>query len=318
MTATVLVVDDDPALQRVLRLALRALGYEVVAAMTGASGLSEAALHSPDVIVLDLGLPDLGGVEVCRRVREWSDVPIVVLSADGTEQSKVEALDLGADDYVTKPFSMSELQARLRVALRRRRAAETAGAPSVTVGPLELDLLAHEVRMGGRLVELTKREFQILSFLALHAGKVCTHKMLLDAVWGAGYGASGRYLREYVPAPAQAWRRGRRAPHEPSGHRLPARSAAGRRRRLRTWSWPASGREDDRRVARLGGELRCRVGEVHPLLRRVQLRHVGVPRRGRVRRLRVSDDALRDRPSWRERRRHHERRAVAYLAVVAR
>ncbi|MDA8039062.1 MAG: response regulator transcription factor [Actinomycetota bacterium] len=198
MTATVLVVDDDAALQRVLRLALKALGYEVVAATTGATGLSEAALHSPDAIVLDLGLPDLGGVEVCRRVREWSDVPIIVLSADGSEQSKVEALDLGADDYVTKPFSMSELQARLRVALRRSRATSTAEASSVSVGPLELDLLAHEVRMRGRPVELTKREFQILSFLALHAGKVCTHKMLLDAVWGVGYGASSRYLREYA------------------------------------------------------------------------------------------------------------------------
>jgi len=195
--ATVLVVDDDPALQRVLRLALQALGYEVSGAVTGQDGLSEAALRNPDVVVLDLGLPDIDGVEVCRRLREWSRVPIIVLSADATEDRKVEALDLGADDYVTKPFSMSELQARLRVALRHRRD-ETAEVSTVTVGPLEVDLVGHVVSMDGKEIELTRREFQILSFLALHAGKVLTHKMILDAVWGPGYGASPRYLREYA------------------------------------------------------------------------------------------------------------------------
>jgi two-component system KDP operon response regulator KdpE len=193
----VLVVDDDPALQRVLRLALRGLDYEVVGAVTGRSGLSEAALHRPDVIVLDLGLPDMDGVDVCRRIREWTDTPIIVLSADATEQRKVDALDLGADDYVTKPFSMSELEARLRVALRRRPDADAASAV-LTVGPLVVDVAAHAVQMAGTPVELTRKEFQILAFLAAHPGKVITHKMLLDAVWGPGFGASARYLREYA------------------------------------------------------------------------------------------------------------------------
>lgn len=197
MIATVLVVDDDPALQRVLRLALQALDYEVHAAVTGKEGLFEAALRNPDAVVLDLGLPDMDGVEVCRRIREWTEVPIIVLSADATEKRKVEALDLGADDYVTKPFSMSELQARLRVALRHRREAGSE-VTTVAVGPLEVDLAGHTARMDGRDLELTRREFQILSFLARHAGKVLTHKMILDAVWGPGYGASARYLREYV------------------------------------------------------------------------------------------------------------------------
>lgn len=194
---TVLVVDDDPALQRVLRLALRGLHYDVVAAMTGSAGLSEAALHSPDVIVLDLGLPDMDGVDVCRRIREWTETPIIVLSADATEDRKVRALDLGADDYVTKPFSMPELEARLRVALRRRQSAETRPAV-LTSGPLEVDVVRHEVRMNGVPVELTKKEFQILAYLAEHPGKVITHRTLLDAVWGPGFGASPRYLREYA------------------------------------------------------------------------------------------------------------------------
>ena len=199
----ILVADDDPALLRVLRIALGALGYEVDTAMTGNAALSEAALRSPDAIVLDLGLPDLDGVEVCRRIREWSEVPIVVLSADGTESRKVEALDSGADDYMTKPFGMNELQARLRVALRhgsgRGPGSGEAGEPAeLDAGPLHLDLVHHEVTMSGRAVELTRREFAFLAYLARYPGHVCTHRMILESVWGPQYRNEARYLREYA------------------------------------------------------------------------------------------------------------------------
>lgn len=193
----ILVIDDDPALLRVMRIALAARGYQVLLASNGAQGISEAALHDPDAVVLDLGLPDLDGVEVCRRVREWSQVPMIVLSADGTEHRKVEALDAGADDYMTKPFGMDELQARLRVALRRRPIV-SASEPVLRVGALELDLAHHETRMNGEVVELTRREFGFLSFLAQHPGKVCTQRMILEAVWGPRYARQGQYLREYA------------------------------------------------------------------------------------------------------------------------
>ena len=191
----VLVIDDDPALLRVLRISLSARDYNVVVASTGAQGISETALKSPDVVVLDLGLPDIDGVEVCRRIREWSQVPVIVLSADGTEDRKVEALDNGANDYITKPFGMSELLARIRVALRHR----VDEAPSeLQVGPLHLDLVHHETRMSGKIVELTNREFAFLAYLAQNAGRVCTHRMVLEAVWGPRYVRATRYLREYA------------------------------------------------------------------------------------------------------------------------
>jgi len=191
----VLVIDDDPALVRVLRIALAAKGYDVEAASTGAQGISEAALRSPDVVVLDLGLPDIDGGEVCRRIREWSEVPIIVLSADGTENRKVEVLDLGANDYMTKPFGMNELLARLRVVLRHGPAPQQS---ELDAGPLHLDLVHHEARMSGALVELTKREYAFLTYLAQNAGKVCTHRMVLEAVWGPRYLRATRYLREYA------------------------------------------------------------------------------------------------------------------------
>ncbi len=194
--AGILVIDDDPALLRVMRIALTARGYDVLLATNGSQGISEAALHDPDVVVLDLGLPDLDGVEVCRRIREWSAVPVIVLSADGTEHRKVDALDAGADDYMTKPFGMDELQARLRVVLRRT--AVSATAPVLVVGPLELDIAHHGTRMNGQAVELTRREFGLLAFLAQHAGKVCTQTMILQAVWGPRYARQSQYLREYA------------------------------------------------------------------------------------------------------------------------
>lgn len=197
--ATVLAVDDDQALLRVLRIGLTSFGHNVIVASTGEQGISRAAVGAPDIVVLDLGLPDLDGMEVCRRIRQWSDVPIIVLSADGTEDRKIASLDGGADDYMTKPFGMGELEARLRVALRHRMSERgDEETKEIVVGALELDLVHHEARMGGRSVELTTREFALLVFLARHAGKICTHRMILEQVWGPQYGTETQYLRVYV------------------------------------------------------------------------------------------------------------------------
>jgi len=195
----ILVVDDDPALLRALRVGLQSKGHEVITATTGEQGLVEAATASPEVMVLDLGLPDLDGLEVCRRAREWSDVPIIVLSAVGSEDRKVAALDGGADDYMTKPFGMAELEARIRTAIRHRAPSADAAAPATTVmGPLELDHVHHEARLQGRMLELTAMEFELLSYLARYAGKVCTHQMILAEVWGSGYAKEAQYLHAYV------------------------------------------------------------------------------------------------------------------------
>jgi two-component system KDP operon response regulator KdpE len=196
--ARVLVVDDDRSLLRVLRVSLSARGHEVSTATTGQEGLSKAATDAPEVIILDLGLPDVDGLEVCRRIRQWSQVPLLVLSATGSEDRKVATLDAGADDYVTKPFSMAELEARIRAALRHVQPLQPEGTTQVTVGSLELDLIHHQARTSGRSVELTAKEFDLLAFLARHAGKVCTHQMILQEVWGAGYGSEAQYLRVYV------------------------------------------------------------------------------------------------------------------------
>ncbi len=194
-----LVIDDDPALQRALRIALTALGHEVLTASSGERGLSETALGSPEVIVVDLGLPDIDGVEVCRRLREWSTSSIIVLSADGREDRKIAALDAGADDYMTKPFGMGELQARVRAALRRRPADPDADEPTtLTAGPLELDLVHHEALLNGEKVDLTAREFSLLAYLARHPGRICTHRMILEHVWGPGYATETQYLRTYA------------------------------------------------------------------------------------------------------------------------
>ena len=197
--AKVLVIDDDPSLLRALRVSLRSGGHEVVTAANGEQGISQAALTTPDVIVLDLGLPDLDGLTVCRRIRQWSEVPIIILSASDTEDRKVAALNGGADDYVTKPFGMAELEARIRAVLRHRGAEPTEKLPeTITVGPLALDLVHHGASLDGAAVELTATEFDLLSFLARHAGKTCTHQMILSAVWGPGYSHEGQYVRTYV------------------------------------------------------------------------------------------------------------------------
>jgi two-component system, OmpR family, KDP operon response regulator KdpE len=194
----VLVVDDDPALLRALRVALQHAGYEVVTASNGEGGISETALSAPDVIVLDLGLPDIDGLAVCRRIRQWSDVPIIVLSATVAELRKVAALDTGADDYVTKPFGMAELEARIRAALRHRRKPPTEQAAELTAGRLHLDLVHHEAHLDDHPVKLTAREFELLAFLAQHAGKVATHEMILRAVWGESFGKETQYLHAYI------------------------------------------------------------------------------------------------------------------------
>jgi two-component system, OmpR family, KDP operon response regulator KdpE len=195
----VLAVDDDSALLRVLRIGLVSLGYDVLTAATGAQGISQAAVGAPDVVVLDLGLPDMDGLDVCQRIRQWSAVPIIVLSADGTEDRKIAALDGGADDYMTKPFGMGELEARLRVALRHRPAEDGQDEPTtVVVGPLALDLVRHEGHMDGRALDLTTREFDLLAYLARHAGQVCTSRMILEHVWGPRYFTENHYLRVYA------------------------------------------------------------------------------------------------------------------------
>jgi two-component system KDP operon response regulator KdpE len=195
----ILIVDDDPDLLTVCRVGLDALGHDVHTADTGKDGLAETAIRPPDVIVLDLGLPDLDGVEVCKRIRAWSQVPIVVLSADGSEDRKVEALEAGADDYLTKPFGMRELNARLRVALRHRAApADEPGTAELDVGPLHLDLVHYQATIDGRDLELTQREFEFLAFLARHAGKVCTRRMILADVWGPGFESEVSYLKVYA------------------------------------------------------------------------------------------------------------------------
>jgi two-component system, OmpR family, KDP operon response regulator KdpE len=195
----VLVVDDDRALLRALTVGLTSNGYEVITADDGSSGITRTATDQPDVVLLDLGLPDIDGLDVCSRIRQWTDVPVIVLSAAGSEQRKVAALDGGADDYVTKPFSMAELEARIRTALRHRSPLVASDEiHELQVGELHLDLVHHQARVAGKLVELTSKEFDLLGFLARHAGKLCTHQMILEQVWGQGYGSESQYLRVYI------------------------------------------------------------------------------------------------------------------------
>jgi len=196
----VLVVDDEPAILRAVGAALGARHHRVLTAVDGTAALEVVAAESPDVVVLDLGLPDLDGAEVCARIRAWSTVPIIVLSADGADDRKVAALDAGADDYVTKPFSTPELLARVRVALRHARSGTTGGTDGsvLLVGDLEVDLPHHRARVGGRVLDLTPKEFGFLAVLARHPGRVLTHRTVLREVWGPEYGTETHYLRVYA------------------------------------------------------------------------------------------------------------------------
>lgn len=196
----ILVVDDEPEILRALRGGLTAQGYEVVTASHGEGALKSAASEAPELVILDLMLPGgLDGLEVCRRLREWSQVPIIILSALGQERQKVAALDLGADDYLTKPFGMSELTARMRVALRRARGAKPAGEePSFTIGDLTMDYGRRAVIRDGQELKLTPLEYSILRYLTQNADRVVTHRQLLGAVWGAEYTEETQLLRVHV------------------------------------------------------------------------------------------------------------------------
>jgi two-component system, OmpR family, KDP operon response regulator KdpE len=193
----ILVIDDEAQIHRFLKPALEAAGYEVERAETAAEGLRLAAGRAPDAVLLDLGLPDMDGQEVLQRLRAFSEVPVLVLSAREREAEKITALDGGADDYLEKPFGVGELLARLRACLRRRLTQQGA-QPVFTAGPLSVDLLKHEVRVDGALMVLSRREFDLLAMLARNPGRVMTHRQLLVAVWGPAHVEDVQYLRVYI------------------------------------------------------------------------------------------------------------------------
>lgn len=193
----VLVVDDEATILRFLTPALEANGYEIVSAGTVAEATKRIAADSPDIVLLDLGLPDGDGKEVIKRTREWSDVPIIVLSARERETEKIESLDLGADDYVNKPFNVGELLARMRTALRHRMQRK-AEIPVLHVGNLEVDAVRHRATRAGAELKLTPKEFELLAFLSKHAGRVLTHRQILTAIWGPAHTEDTQYLRVYV------------------------------------------------------------------------------------------------------------------------
>jgi len=192
----ILVCDDEPQILRALKVVLREAGFEPVAAETAEEALDLAAVRPPEAAILDLVLPDGDGVEVCRALRQWSDMPVIVLSAVGDEDAKVRALEAGADDYVTKPFGPRELIARLEAALRRVGAG--AAEPAIAVGDLEVDVAAHRVRVGGEEVHLTPTEFELLKTLARNRGRLMTHRALLVEVWGIEYADDSHVLRGQI------------------------------------------------------------------------------------------------------------------------
>jgi two-component system KDP operon response regulator KdpE len=190
-----LIIDDEQQMRRLLRMVLESRGYEVCEAADGQLGLQEAAFHRPDVVLLDLGLPGLGGIEVLKRLREWSDVPVLILSVRDQETVKVEALELGADDYVTKPFGTAELLARLDVIQRRRF---TRQSPEIIAGALKLDLLHHEATLDGTPIKLTPTEFALLKVLAEHAGRIVTQNQIVKQVWAGQQSDQSEGLRVHI------------------------------------------------------------------------------------------------------------------------
>jgi two-component system, OmpR family, KDP operon response regulator KdpE len=193
----ILIVDDEPQIQRFLRLGLEAAGYEALLASDGAEALRQSAAMNPDLVILDLGLPDMDGKQVLARLRQWSSVPVLVLSARDDEHEKIETLDLGANDYIAKPFGIGELLARIRAALRTERS-----APSETshyqIAGLSIDAAQHQIELAGESVKLTPKEFELLLYLAQNRGRVLTHRQLLAKVWGPAHAADTQYLRVFV------------------------------------------------------------------------------------------------------------------------
>jgi two-component system KDP operon response regulator KdpE len=195
----ILVIEDEPQMQKFLGASLTSEGYRWLEAKSGEEGLALVRTHNPDLVLLDLGLPDTDGMDVAREIRAISNRPIIVLSARGQENDKVRALDVGADDYLTKPFGTGELMARIRVALRHAaRAKEERTEPVLTVGELQIDLDRHRVTVRGDEVHLTPNEYKLLAYMMKHAGKVLTHRQLLKEVWGAAYASQTHYLRVYM------------------------------------------------------------------------------------------------------------------------
>jgi two-component system KDP operon response regulator KdpE len=197
--AQILVIEDEGSIRKFLRVTLTAQGYEVVEATSGQEGLLAATSRPPELVILDLGLPDMDGVAWVRQVRQWSAVPVIVVSARGKEQDKIVALDAGADDYLTKPFAVGELMARVRVAMRHAAATKgDTGEPVFESGELRVDLLHRRVSVAGKDVHLTPNEFRLLAVMVKHAGMVMTHRQLLKEVWGPGSGNETHYLRVYM------------------------------------------------------------------------------------------------------------------------
>jgi len=195
----ILLIEDEPQIRRFLRAALDAQGFKLIDVATGEEGVAAAATRQPEAIILDLGLPDMDGLDVIRRVREWSATPIIVLSARGQERDKIAALDAGADDYVAKPFGVGELLARMRVALRHAaRGTGDPGESKFSVGDLQVDLAQRHVAVAGQPVHLTPIEYRLLATLVRHAGKLLTHHQLLNEVWGPTYTEQAHYLRVYT------------------------------------------------------------------------------------------------------------------------
>jgi len=194
----ILVVDDEIEIMRALQRSLSAHGYEVFTAGSGEEALEEITRHRPDLVLLDLGLPGISGLEVCRQVRAQSNLPIIVLSVKDAERDKVHALDLGADDYVSKPFSVNEVLARVRVALRHSAQVQSGTEPRFTAGPLTVDFARRQVFVAEREIKLTPTEYDLLKALIKNSGKIMTRHMLLSQVWGTGYGTEAHYLHVYI------------------------------------------------------------------------------------------------------------------------
>lgn len=192
----ILVVDDESSIRKLLKVSLEANGYQIIEASTGNEGIQKVIEERPEVVLLDLSLPDRSGLTVIREVRQWSNIPIIILSVLDQDQNKIEALDGGADDYITKPFSVPELLVRIRVALRHASPVEKSSL--LKNGPLEMDLEAHSVKLNGQLIKLTATEYDILKVLLTHKGKVITHRSLLKEVWGPNSTEHVQYLRVYL------------------------------------------------------------------------------------------------------------------------